>query len=141
VNDAVVKDARERGILVSRADNDEETPGDFASPAVLRDGAVTIAVSAGGSPALAAAIRTNLVSHVEVGWVRMANLLQVLRPWLAERGELSAEQRRNILLDLASVEAINVVASRGADELWAWLCRTYPELSSMQSPMVRMNGR
>src|SRR5690242_5848317 len=33
VNDAVVRDARARGVLATRADSDEEDPGDFTVPA------------------------------------------------------------------------------------------------------------
>ena len=39
VNDAVVADCNARNIWVSRADTDEDLPGDFATPALLRKGA------------------------------------------------------------------------------------------------------
>ena len=38
----MVRDCRARRILVQRADNDDEQPGDFATPAMLRRGAVTV---------------------------------------------------------------------------------------------------
>src|SRR2546422_567656 len=50
VNAAVVRDARGRGLLVSRADMDESDPGDFITPARFQDGPVIVAISA-GSPA------------------------------------------------------------------------------------------
>src|SRR3954466_13379237 len=59
-NDAVVADAQRLGILVCRADGDGEEPGNFSTPAVLRKGAITLAVSAAGAPALAARIRDEL---------------------------------------------------------------------------------
>src|SRR5438046_7227619 len=37
VNEQVVRDARARKILICRADNDEDAPGDFLTPALLRD--------------------------------------------------------------------------------------------------------
>src|SRR3954451_2720838 len=36
VNDAIVRDAHELGILVCRADGDDENSGDFATPAMIR---------------------------------------------------------------------------------------------------------
>src|SRR5947209_11160830 len=51
-NDAIAGDARRRNILFNRADT-EEGDSDFATPAVLRRGPVTVTVSTGGSPALA----------------------------------------------------------------------------------------
>jgi hypothetical protein len=46
-------------------------------------------------------------------------------------------QRRNILRDLASAEAIDVVSSRGTMELWGWLCERHSLLRSMTPPMPR----
>src|SRR5215469_5803910 len=43
VNEAVVRDARSRGLLVNRADTD--TDGDFITPAVHRLGSVVVTVS------------------------------------------------------------------------------------------------
>src|SRR3712207_8060860 len=57
VNEAVVRDARARGVLVSRADAEEGEPADFTTPALFRDGPVTVTVSAGGNPAMAAFAR------------------------------------------------------------------------------------
>jgi len=47
VNDAIVRDARAIGALVCRADVDEDNAGDFATPAMLREGALLITVSSG----------------------------------------------------------------------------------------------
>src|SRR6185437_15325554 len=38
VNDQVVRDAHARGLLVNRADADENEPGDFVTPALLLNG-------------------------------------------------------------------------------------------------------
>src|SRR5438045_3998178 len=40
VNEAVVRDARQMGVLVCRTDADAEQAGDFATPAVIRRGPV-----------------------------------------------------------------------------------------------------
>ena len=50
VNDAVVRDANARGVLVNRADASDELPGDFSTPAVHRDGAVHLASQHQGGP-------------------------------------------------------------------------------------------
>src|SRR5947207_14906635 len=46
VNEQIVQDARARKILVCRADNDDEQPGDFVTPALFRDRPITVTVSA-----------------------------------------------------------------------------------------------
>ena len=48
VNDEVVRDARVRGLLVCRANSDDDLPGDFVTPAKLTRGPVTIAVDSYG---------------------------------------------------------------------------------------------
>lgn len=59
VNAQVVADARRAGVLCNAADRPSE--GDFTLPAVLRRGALTLAVSTGGaSPALSRRIRMTL---------------------------------------------------------------------------------
>src|SRR5262245_58599161 len=62
VNDQIVRDARAKGILASRADSDDDEPGDFLTPALFRDGRVTVTVSA-GSPALSVLIRDELARN------------------------------------------------------------------------------
>jgi siroheme synthase-like protein len=59
VNERVLADGRKHGILVCRTDH--STAGDFITPAVLSRGhALKIAVSTGGSPALARLIRDRI---------------------------------------------------------------------------------
>jgi siroheme synthase-like protein len=59
-NDQIVREARRRGIWVNRADADAHEPGDFTTPAVLRQGPVTVAVATMGAPALAVKVRDEL---------------------------------------------------------------------------------
>jgi precorrin-2 dehydrogenase / sirohydrochlorin ferrochelatase len=120
VNQAVVRDAHRLGLLVNRADADEEEPGDFTTPAVLRDGELLVTVSAGGSPALAAAIRDRIKEQVQAKWVTMAAAMQELRPRILASGA-AIDQRRNAFRDLASDEAMDLLERRGLDELWSWL--------------------
>ena len=119
VNDQVVRDARRLGILVNRADSDEENPGDFTTPAVHRDGELTITVSA-SSPALSAAIRDRLAQRCEPKWTKMAAAMRELRPRILA-GDAPIEYRRNAFRDLASEQAMEILDRQGVEELWAWL--------------------
>ena len=76
VNASVVRDAQSRGILVSRADGDDETPGDFITPARFSASVVTVAVSA-GSPALAARVRDELKNRFDPRWAKMAEAMEI----------------------------------------------------------------
>jgi precorrin-2 dehydrogenase/sirohydrochlorin ferrochelatase len=78
VNAAVAADARRAGIPVNVADAPQE--GDFGLPALLRRGALTVAVStAGRSPALAAVIRDRLAENLGTEWATVLDLAAALR--------------------------------------------------------------
>lgn len=126
VNALIVRDAKSRGILVSRADDPDD--GDFIVPAVHRDGPITFAVSA-GSPALSAFIRDQIAAQMKDGWRAMADAMQSIRPLIVD-SKLSAEQRADVLRSLASQEAIDVLDTSGADGLRAWLIARFPKLQS-----------
>jgi precorrin-2 dehydrogenase/sirohydrochlorin ferrochelatase len=120
VNAAIVRDAHALGILVNRADADDEAPGNFSTPAVIRAGDLVVTVSAGGSPALAAAVRDALKTHVSPKWVAMSAAMQELRPRIHAAGA-PIEERRRAFRDLATDEAMDVLATGGVDALWDWL--------------------
>jgi precorrin-2 dehydrogenase/sirohydrochlorin ferrochelatase len=122
VNEAVVRDANRLGILVNRADQDDDAPGDFTTPAALREGELTVTVSAGGSPALAATVRDGIRSRVDRRWVTMANAMRHLRPRIRDGG-LPTERRRAAFRELASDEAMDVLERDGVEALWTWLER------------------
>jgi len=126
VNDAVVRDAHTRNLLVNRADTDDEDPGDFAVPAKLTRGDVTVTVSA-GSPALSTLIRDRLQDLLDPRWQQMAAAMRELRPLIKSAGTKVAN-RRQIFRELASQEALNVVADRGTAGLREWLLARHPEL-------------
>jgi siroheme synthase-like protein len=130
VNDAVVRDARERRILVSRADADDEQPGDFSNPAVYRDGALLVAVSAGGAPALATHVRDEIGKTLDRSLAAMANAMQSVRPRVLGHGGLGIAERRAIFSDLASDEASGVLAASGPEGLWRWLGTRHPRLNA-----------
>jgi precorrin-2 dehydrogenase/sirohydrochlorin ferrochelatase len=125
VNAAVVRDARARGLLVNRADGDDERPGDFTTPAALHDGDLLITVSAGGSPALAAALRDHLRDRVEPRWRLMAAQMRSLRPRILAAG-VPIEIRRQAFRDLATGEAMDILERLGPDELLTWLQDRHP---------------
>jgi precorrin-2 dehydrogenase/sirohydrochlorin ferrochelatase len=127
VNRKVVQDAHARNIWVSRVDPDEEEPGDFAVPAMLRRGEMVIAVSA-HSPALASKVRDRLEESFDPQWEMMAAAMRSLRPWI-KSAVPDIENRRVIFRLLATEEAMNVLHSRGEAGLRAWLMERHPELT------------
>ena len=120
VNDAVVAACRARGILVSRADSDEERPGDFVTPARFVEGDVVVTVSAGGNPALSVLIRDGLKNAFDARWVKMAEAMEVLRPRVLASG-WDIARRRDALRALATESALAVLESKGVDGLWDWV--------------------
>ena len=120
--------AHAAGALVNRADVDEDSPSDFATPAQLLLGSVTIAISAGGSPALAAMIRDELATRLDPNRIAMADAMQQLRPMLRSATTLTPVRRRGAFRDLATTEACNLLANAGMDALLQWLRHRYPEL-------------
>jgi precorrin-2 dehydrogenase/sirohydrochlorin ferrochelatase len=89
VNDAVARAARERGVLLNRADrsnggDDAAAPGDVVVPATVRNDPVLLAVATGGaSPALSQYLRERFeVEFADAG--AMAELSGVLREELRE---------------------------------------------------------
>lgn len=87
VNARVEREARDRGLLVNRADtHGERDPGSVIVPATVRDGDVVVAVSTGGTaPALSKYLRERLTQDVENAGA-MADLLGDVREDLQARG-------------------------------------------------------
>jgi len=126
VNDAVADAARERNILVNRADQDDDSVSDFLTPAKLQQGDVLLTITA-ISPALAVHIRSQIKKIFRPGWSQMAAVMQALRPQLI-RQNIPIEQRRAVFRELASDEAIQLLETRGLDALWPWLYDRHPEV-------------
>jgi precorrin-2 dehydrogenase/sirohydrochlorin ferrochelatase len=127
VNDRVVGEAHRRGALVNRADGDDDRPGDFVVPAVHRDGALMVAVSTAGAPALAARVRDAVARDLDPIHARMAQAMRELRPWVLGAG-LSARKRHEVLLALASDEALAVLRGQGLEGLRRWATERFGEL-------------
>jgi siroheme synthase-like protein len=131
VNDAVVADARKRGVLASRADPDNDlaayATADFTTPAQRSVGGVMITVSA-GSPALSAYIRDRLGEAFDPRWAALAEATKMLRPLIKRHPNLSVERRREALRSLATEAAVERIGEGGEAGLRAWLAENFPEL-------------
>jgi precorrin-2 dehydrogenase/sirohydrochlorin ferrochelatase len=86
VNRAVGEAARAAGVLVDVTDSQEEST--FFTPAVHREGALTVAVSTGGaSPALARQVLDRIVTALGAGWAQRVEAARTeRRERLAARG-------------------------------------------------------
>jgi len=135
INDAVVREARRRGILVNRADSDDDEPGDFTTPALARHGPVVVTVSTAGAPALAAMIRDSLSGQVDPQWCKMAEAMQILRPKILTADHLRPDERRDAFRSLATPSALATLANGGIDLLWESLVLRFPRLASSESPV------
>lgn len=125
VNRQVVLDAQAAGIFVNRADHDSGVRGDFTVPAIHRDGSLTIAVSTGHSPALAAMVRNELARMLDPGWVKLATLTEILRPRIAADPSLPPPTRRTLLRLLASPAAMEIARTGDVETLWNWLLQQH----------------
>jgi siroheme synthase (precorrin-2 oxidase/ferrochelatase) len=118
---------------VNRADSDEDDPADFTTPAVLRGGAITVAVSASGSPALAAAVRDQLAGNLGDDWINLADALRQLRPRIRSAG-LPIARRREIFRALATPQAAQTLATGGISGLCDWIRQQFSELPDLNPP-------
>lgn len=85
VNAEVAAEARARGVWVNCADDPAHC--DFALPAVLRRGPVTVAVSTGGaSPAMARLLREEIGRELPADWAAVTELAAGVRRELRARG-------------------------------------------------------
>jgi precorrin-2 dehydrogenase/sirohydrochlorin ferrochelatase len=86
VTEAVVADARRRGLWVNAADDPAFC--DFLLPSVLRRGRLVVAVSTGGaSPALAARVRRDLEAYFAPEYDELVELAAEVRAELRSRAQ------------------------------------------------------
>jgi precorrin-2 dehydrogenase/sirohydrochlorin ferrochelatase len=99
VNARVAGDARRAGLLVNAADDPAHC--DFILPAVLRRGALMVAVSTGGaSPALSRAVRDELDAYLDrEDYAALAEVAADVRRGLRARGAPAPWERWRSALD------------------------------------------
>lgn len=132
VNAKVVDDCRVRGVLVSRADVDDETPqamGDFTSLAAIRRGRLLAGVSASGVPLLAAALRDVIASVLTIEMQELAEVNIKLRG-VIRRAIPPGPRRSSAMRKMAGSEAIDIIRQSGVAGLERWMLEAYPELST-----------
>jgi siroheme synthase-like protein len=113
--DAIARACRRRGVLVNVMDDPPNC--DFAAPAVVRRGNLTIAVSTSGrSPALAARLREELEHRYGPEWAEVLDVIgEVREQTLSELPDLPTRIARwRNALDLEEVDAL--VRQGRADE-------------------------
>lgn len=106
VNATVAREGRERGVWVNAADDPAHC--DFILPAVVRRGALVVAVATGGaSPALSRAVRDELEAYFTEDYAVLAEVAAEVRQELKERGRLpdGAAWRRALDGDLRRLVA------------------------------------
>jgi precorrin-2 dehydrogenase/sirohydrochlorin ferrochelatase len=105
---------------------DDETSGDFATPAMLRQGSLLVTISTGGSPALSALVRDRLASAIDPRWTKLAEAMQTLRPLI--RQKLAPARRRELFRELCTEPAMNELDCGGIDALSVWIAARFPEM-------------
>jgi precorrin-2 dehydrogenase/sirohydrochlorin ferrochelatase len=113
VNQKVWHEAEQVGCLVNIVDDPARC--NFITPAVIRHGDVTIAVSTGGtSPALARRLRERLEKLIGPEYGQLASLLAELRPQIQSRYK-SHEDRVWAALRLVDSDLIDTIKQGGMD--------------------------
>jgi siroheme synthase-like protein len=121
VNRQVVADAKKAGVWVCSAS--EPDTGDFITPAVWREGGLTLTVStAGASPALAAGLRDRAANALGPSASGLVAVLTELRPQIFAR-VANPELRRQILASWADPLWLEFYASAGPDAVRAEVLR------------------
>jgi len=117
LNEAVERVARERGLLVNRADESgSRDPGSVVVPATVRDDPVVVAVATGGrSPALSRSLRQRIEAEVE-GAGEMATLTADLRAELKADGVAPDDRRAAVRAVVRSDAVWKALDSRNADK-------------------------
>ncbi|SEW14149.1 precorrin-2 dehydrogenase/sirohydrochlorin ferrochelatase family protein [Natrinema salifodinae] len=114
LNEAVAEAARDRGILVNRADRSgEREPGSVVVPATVRDEPVVVAVATGGTaPALSKYLRRELEETVD-GAGEVARACGALREELKSR-DVPADRRRELVTDVVNSPDVWTALRTGA---------------------------
>jgi precorrin-2 dehydrogenase/sirohydrochlorin ferrochelatase len=114
VNQAVWRESEQCGCLVNVVDDPAHC--NFITPAIVRRGEVTLAISTGGaSPALARRLREQLEAQVGPEYGELASLLAELRPELRARYR-EEKARQEAAFRLANSDLLSIIKKKGMDE-------------------------
>ncbi|MUV87185.1 bifunctional precorrin-2 dehydrogenase/sirohydrochlorin ferrochelatase [Natronomonas sp. CBA1123] len=115
VNDAVEAAARERSVLLNRADRSgDRDVGSVVVPATVRDGDVVVSIStSGASPALSKELRTRIQSDID-GAGELARLTGEVREELKQRGIDASARRDAVRAVVQSPRVWKVLGTGGA---------------------------
>lgn len=130
VNEYAADCARKIGAIINRADCEDSIGGDFAIPAVFRRGVITVAISAGGAPSVAAALRDVVTGAIDAEWGTFALEIRQFRAQLRETN-LSPDDRHRILRTAASPELISAYRRGGRMEWWIRLVEAEPQIGQL----------
>jgi len=128
VNDHAAACAHHIGVLVNRADQAEGEYGDFTVPAILRRGLVTVAVSAGGAPSLAAALRDVIAGAIPQEVIELNTAVLDLRQRL-RAADFAPADRQRILRLATSLDLLSAFRHGGKIEWWNRLVQVEAKLS------------
>ena len=118
INAQAAADARAAGALVNVADDPEHC--DFYVPAVVRRGAIQVAIGTGGaSPELAATVRRRIEQAVPDAYAELAEELRRIRPIVKDRIARQADRSR-LFAQLCSDESVARFINDGPDAWRRW---------------------
>lgn len=128
INTLIAANARQRGIWCNVADNAQVS--DFLVPAVLRRGALTVAVGTGGAgPHLAADVRDKIAELIGPEYADLLEELAEARRQVLARVADEA-QRRRIFESLCAEDSLKLLAG-GDRQVWRdWFARIVGNESS-----------
>jgi uroporphyrin-III C-methyltransferase/precorrin-2 dehydrogenase/sirohydrochlorin ferrochelatase len=128
VNDDVVRAARQRGMLVWRADFSDAEPGDFSMMASHAVGPIVLACSGGGTPGVARRALRQAAQALDPALVELAGVLQSLRSRWRREPTLDAPTRRRLFRWLSSDEAVTIFREGGSPLLMQRAAEQFPTL-------------
>jgi precorrin-2 dehydrogenase / sirohydrochlorin ferrochelatase len=110
LNSSIYREAQQRGVLCNVVDDPPHC--DFFYPAVVRRGALQIAISTSGkSPSLAQKLRQQLERQFGPGYERWVDALGATRQ-LVLASDLDPQRKRELLQSLASREAFEAALAQ-----------------------------
>jgi precorrin-2 dehydrogenase/sirohydrochlorin ferrochelatase len=116
VNQAVARWAKLEGVPVNVAD--DPTGGDFTVPAIVRRGALTIAVATeGASPALASRLRRQVAEQFGPEWGDIIAVVQQFRADVRRRLPDLPSKRRELMVWASQLDLCHLFAQGGTEGL------------------------